>query len=100
MKKSYHSMLAAARPVNAGLNEPSLLSMRSPHRPPPLRDRIRIRQRGGIAASNAGHLWERSVTLSGHPLFGAPAALPVLTRGLCLDRTAARTPELADLLHP
>src|SRR5258706_12634015 len=30
MKKSYHSMLAAARPVNAGFNEPSVLSMHPP----------------------------------------------------------------------
>jgi hypothetical protein len=38
--------------------------------------------------------------LSGYPLFGPPAALPVLAGSFRLDRTAARATELADLLHP
>ncbi len=40
------------------------------------------------------------VALGSRPLFRTPAALPVLTGGLRLDRTAARTPEFANLLHP
>ncbi len=38
--------------------------------------------------------------LSGYSFFGTPAALPVFARSFRLDRTAARTTEFADLLHP